>query len=323
MLYSQHFSGLVEEVYRVFDPNGSKKTPKGHGWPTDGTSGDFQQLPWEAAADISKQLLKPTQLDDDSRAILRATYLHEVWLGESDPALIGKLNTSEITTALFEGKSKTSPDQLEDTVRRSATGDFPDSSVKWVACKMFNIYASMMRLLGSHDPLTTTLIKEVHALIGKDLIDGAGEYRNVDVAPSGSITPYLARGKVARRMEDLVTAFQSEWVKSGDDLVKKIVAASVFFSEFLLTHPFRNGNGRVARLLLNYILRKEVIVPFTLCGHFNPGDSPPQVTYQKERRLYLRVLEARYDKTTPPSLLTMYIFESILRTRGEALFHAI
>jgi Fic family protein len=36
------------------------------------------------------------------------------------------------------------------------------------------------------------------------------------------------------------------------------------FVEFLHLHPFSNGNGRVARLLLNMFLKHVLIVPVTL-----------------------------------------------------------
>jgi len=112
--------------------------------------------------------------------------------------------------------------------------------------------------------------------------------------------------------------------KHSPDIAGCIAVGTVFFSEFLLIHPFLNGNGRVARLMLNYLLRRVVIVPFTLCGHYNgycADDGGAVVAqYARERRLYIELLNLRNDKQTPPSMLAMYVLASCERTASDALY---
>lgn len=42
------------------------------------------------------------------------------------------------------------------------------------------------------------------------------------------------------------------------------IVASQFFRRFLFIHPFQNGNGRVARVLLSFLLVNYTIVPLCL-----------------------------------------------------------
>jgi len=80
-----------------------------------------------------------------------------------------------------------------------------------------------------------------------------------------------------------------------------ISLGTIFFSEFLLIHPFINGNGRTARLLLNFVMKDYSVVPFSLYS---------------SRESYIEVLEHRNDGNAP-HLLAHYILKSICATLSK------
>ena len=49
-----------------------------------------------------------------------------------------------------------------------------------------------------------------------------------------------------------------------DNLKKAVAVAAVFFRNFLLIHPFPDGNGRTARVLLSVLLAEHTLVPLSL-----------------------------------------------------------
>ena len=77
---------------------------------------------------------------------------------------------------------------------------------------------------------------------------------------------------------------------------------SLFFSEFLLIHPFSNGNGRTARLLLSAFLKFEMVIPFSM--------------YISKREEYIEVLEKR-NNLSPPSALAHYVLLTCNRTAAQ------
>lgn len=100
-------------------------------------------------------------------------------------------------------------------------------------------------------------IKNIHFLALKDVYAFAGNFRTVNISKQGFMFP------AARFLDQSMQEFQTEILnKLLNEYVK---LDSVFFiedlarahAELLYIHPFREGNGRTARVLLNLILRKN------------------------------------------------------------------
>jgi len=94
--------------------------------------------------------------------------------------------------------------------------------------------------------LTAGLICRMHRDWLGDIYDWAGQYRTVDVAKGGSRWPPAVR--VAENME----RFEKGRLATNtpcrpgpiDDVARRIAEVH---AELLLIHPFREGNGRIAR----------------------------------------------------------------------------
>ena len=99
-------------------------------------------------------------------------------------------------------------------------------------------------------------IKELHYLIMKGIDnDNAGKYRNSNVTISGAkhIPPdYI---KVPELMEKLIVSYKS-W-KDFHPLIR----AALIHGELVKIHPFIDGNGRTARVIMNMELMKNGYVP--------------------------------------------------------------
>jgi len=111
--------------------------------------------------------------------------------------------------------------------------------------------------LASHnEPLTEQTIKAIHSLVLMNDRENRGKYRNVPVRILGALhtppQPYL----VPPAIEQLIQHYE-EWNQT-----KHIIeAVALFHLEFESIHPFIDGNGRTGRLLLNFELIKNGLLP--------------------------------------------------------------
>ena len=113
-------------------------------------------------------------------------------------------------------------------------------------------------LAESEQTIRETDIRSLHALlIGNAPELSPGEYRNVGVIISGSEHRPPEPLEVPERMSALVS-----WINANRDK-NPIISSSVAHHELTAIHPFKDGNGRVSRLLMNLILLKHA---FPICN---------------------------------------------------------
>lgn len=121
-------------------------------------------------------------------------------------------------------------------------------------------------------PLTETFIRQLHhTLLREDytmyrqLPDGtatsytihAGIYKtrpNSVITVTGERFEYASPEETPALMKDLVEWYNAEEQKA---VLSPIELAAVFHYRYIRIHPFEDGNGRIARLLVNYILTRH------------------------------------------------------------------
>ncbi|MBU1953397.1 Fic family protein [Patescibacteria group bacterium] len=121
--------------------------------------------------------------------------------------------------------------------------------------------------------ITESLIKELHAVLMKDMHFTvarnekgaqvkkplhAGKYKimpNHVLTLSGKIHYYTDPLQVPGEMEKLVA-----WLAGGKE-IHPVEKAAIFHYRFVSIHPFDDGNGRLARLLMNLILMQSGYSP--------------------------------------------------------------
>ncbi|MBI4399690.1 Fic family protein [Candidatus Micrarchaeota archaeon] len=92
-------------------------------------------------------------------------------------------------------------------------------------------------------------------------IEGYGRYRGilrpVNVMIRGSSHIFPDYREVFSLMRELIG-----WYRINKELMHPVELAAKFHTKFTSIHPFADGNGRMARLLMNYILQRNML-PFT------------------------------------------------------------
>ena len=108
--------------------------------------------------------------------------------------------------------------------------------------------------LASNDnnALTEHDIKSLHALVLQKVDDqNAGKYRNEDVIISGANHKPPSFLAVPQQMTDFV-----KWHHNNVNKLHPIELSARVHTDFVGIHPFIDGNGRTARLLMNLTLLK-------------------------------------------------------------------
>ena len=102
---------------------------------------------------------------------------------------------------------------------------------------------------------TSAYILKIHRLALGHLYAFAGKYREVNISKGGF--PFAASRFLAQTMR----AFEEEILTKLPDTYRSkellIQDMAVVHGELLLIHPFREGNGRTARILANLMARKQ------------------------------------------------------------------
>lgn len=85
----------------------------------------------------------------------------------------------------------------------------------------------------------------------------AGQYKtrpNSVITATGERFEYASPEETPALMHDLIEWYKEEELKKE---LTPIQLATVFHYRYIRIHPFEDGNGRIARLLVNYILRRH------------------------------------------------------------------
>jgi Fic family protein len=125
----------------------------------------------------------------------------------------------------------------------------------------------------------------------------AGHYRNVKVYISGSRYAVAAVSKIPDEMQKLVA-----WYNENEKNLHPVELAATLHQRFVFIHPFVDGNGRVARLLMNLALLRNgytiAIIPAIL------------------RHKYIYSLETAH---TRPEVFTDFIADRVIATQLDLL----
>lgn len=106
-------------------------------------------------------------------------------------------------------------------------------------------------------------ILHVHELLLQSIDENAGRFRVSDVKIGGAFFRPPHFTEVRSKTLELL-----EWLKANPDKLNGIELAAIFHHKFVYIHPFAGGNGRTARLLMNYILMRHGF-PFIAEVEFN------------------------------------------------------
>ncbi len=171
-----------------------------------------------------------------------------------------------------------------DLIPRGSTDKSPQEVVHFLRDHA-NVYDGLMDFVAQNRQLTTGYIKELHAALMRSqkyvsAVDGMGrpveiELRKGDwkrqsnnpVTEDGTFYEYCPPEHVASEMDRLCEIHQ----KHSSQNVPTEVAAAWMHHRFTQIHPFQDGNGRVARTIVNLIFLRKGLFPVVI-----PNDSRSQ-----------------------------------------------
>ena len=134
----------------------------------------------------------------------------------------------------------------------------------------YNAVLWMRELAAKATPLEETTVRELHRrIVARSQPEIAGIYSTLPRRVAGSPVVFPNAAKIPPLMKDY-----GEWLGSAEP-----VPAIIFDAHFRLVaiHPFADGNGRTARLLMNLLLLR--------------GGFPPVAVRPQDRKTYLDTLE--------------------------------
>jgi len=148
------------------------------------------------------------------------------------------------------------------------------------------------------EDLSVGLMKKLHEICFKGSKSFAGQLRNVEVVVTNSKGEILHQGVAASQL-NLALKDMISWHKENKDKFKPLVMAAIVHNQFENIHPFQDGNGRVGRLLLNFILLKNEYPPINITLEDRAEYYSTLQEYEKKQNLKPTVefLVKQYKKT--------------------------
>lgn len=115
-------------------------------------------------------------------------------------------------------------------------------------------------LISDKKPMSQWNIRSIHSLILKEIDkQNAGKYRTENVVISGAEHIPPKSYEINVLMQELMEEYDSHW-----EDYHPVLRAALLHGEFVKIHPFIDGNGRTARLLLNFELMKNGYTPIII-----------------------------------------------------------
>jgi Fic family protein len=145
-----------------------------------------------------------------------------------------------------------------------------------------------------HYTVSARLIRELHQLVVRETEQElAGRYRNGAVIITGAQHTPPDAVDVPRQVEELL-----RWLKKHERTLHPVELAALAHHRITAIHPFFDGNGRTARLVMNVLLMR--------------ADFPLAIILKNDRKRYYRVLqEADLGKNEP---LVLFVAQAVERS---------
>lgn len=126
---------------------------------------------------------------------------------------------------------------------------------------------------GSEHRFTSEDIRTLHCRWLGSIYPWAGEYRTVNISRAGFL--FAAAERVPRLMQDFErNVLAGETPCAGMDPARLAAALARTHAELVLIHPFREGNGRCARLLALLMAMQAGLPSLDFWGFAGRGKRP-------------------------------------------------
>ncbi len=179
-------------------------------------------------------------------------------LSEQDWRLFSELFT--YNTNAIEG-SKLNQQEVKELLEHDK---WPDKSKEDIA-EAYGVDEALMYIRESKEHISIELIKKIHKIVFKNSKPFAGKLRTKgeEVVVMDSKGTVVHEGAPQQRVRHLLNELM-DWYRTHQKKYPGLILTAVVHNQFENIHPFRDGNGRVGRILLNNILLKHGLPPINI-----------------------------------------------------------
>jgi Fic family protein len=202
--------------------------------------------------------LSPSELREletlEARGELRVPHLSELDWDKFKEAFT--YNTNAIEGSLVESK------EVADILRKR---EWPEDRSKEDISETYGVAEAVDYIRTTEEHVSLKLIGELHKIVFKNSKPFAGEFREkgVEIVVADAYGNIIHRGAPSGQVVELLKEL-IRWYNRNKKKCPPLVLAAVVHNQFEIIHPFKDGNGRIGRLLLNNILLKHNLPPLNI-----------------------------------------------------------
>lgn len=169
----------------------------------------------------------------------------------------------------FEGKNSITLAEVDTLLTAKSLIGYSEREQKEILNHV-KAYEFILKATKEKKPISEDLLKDLHQIIVQDIMNG-GYYRQVNVQLLGSSHQPPDHIKVYDRMKKFMVNLEN----FEGSVIELACYAHLGISKI---HPFVDGNGRLARLILNYVLISHDYLPISISrtnqkAYFNALDT--------------------------------------------------
>ena len=142
---------------------------------------------------------------------------------------------------------------------------WPEEKSKQDIAEAYGVSAAITYIRNTREELSIELIRKIHQIVFKNSKGFAGQLRKPgeEVVVKSRLGEIVHEGAPQSRVLYLLNEL-IDWYQKNKKKYPGLILAAVIHNQFENVHPFRDGNGRVGRILLNYILLKNKLPPINI-----------------------------------------------------------
>lgn len=159
-------------------------------------------------------------------------------------------------TNAIEG-SRVTPEEVHGLLRHNEDATNSDE------IEALNVAKAVEFIQNTDEELSMELIRKLHRICFEGSKKFAGNFRDVEVVIRNAYGEIVHRGIPKEQIENELGEL-SKWHGENSEELKPLVLAALVHNQFEYIHPFEDGNGRVGRLLLNYVLLQHGYPPINI-----------------------------------------------------------
>jgi len=193
-------------------------------------------------------------------------------------------------TNAIEGSSVQLDEVPEILHRQKATG--------WEELETKGVAKAVELIKEAKEELSLDLIRKLHRICFEGSKHFAGEFRTVKVVIRDGRGNTIHSGVPVSELDHALKELIG-WHDKNKKKFKPLVLAAIIHNQFEHIHPFQDGNGRVGRLLLNFVLIKNKHPPINILmeDRHEYYDSLQEYSKRQNLRPTILFLIKQYKKT--------------------------